>query len=149
MAAKRKKVLTPGRMRLAKAYAAHGSVKIAAQAADMTINAAYTAMHDPGVQAIIKREQLHVLITEGVPVAVRSLIEIAREGKNESARNMASKEILALARMNPEAITEEALDGATIAELQALLERTKAHNAEHAKVIDAEVIEVEEPGAFD
>lgn len=147
MAAKRKKTLTPGRVRLAKAYAAHGSVKVAASVAEMSVPAAYTAMHDPGVQAVVKREQLHLLVVKGVPVAVKALVDIAGDvNERGSTRVMASKEILAIAKVSPDAITEEALDGATIAELQALLERTKAHNAEHAKVIDAEVIE---PGALD
>ena len=144
--AKGKRQLTPGRVKLARAYAATGSVKAAAAMADMALPSAYQAMHDPGVQEIVKREQLHLLVTVGVPIAVKSLIQVSRDGKNESARNMASKHILDLARMNPEAITEDALDGATIAELQALLERTKDHNAKHAMVIDAEVIE---PGALD
>jgi hypothetical protein len=145
--ARGKKQLTPGRLKLAKAYAAHGSIKVAAQAADMSLPAAYTAMHDPGVQAIIKREQLHKLVVEGVPIAVKALVDIAGDDEERgSTRVMAAKEILHLAQVNPEAITEEALDGATIAELQALLERTKDHNARHAQVIDAEVIE---PGALD
>lgn len=115
--------------------------------AGMALPSAYPAMHDPGVQAIIKREQLHKLVVEGVPIAVKALVDIAGdEQERGSTRVMAAKEILHLAQVNPEAITEEALDGATIAELQALLERTKQHNADHAKVIDAEVIE---PGALD
>jgi hypothetical protein len=147
MAAKRKKVLTPGRVRLAKAYAATGSVKAAAAMAGMALPSAYPAMHDPGVQALIKREQLHQLVVRGVPVAVKALVDIAGDPEERgSTRVMASKEILAIAKVSPEAITEEALDGATIAELQALLERTKDHNAKHAMVIDAEVIE---PGALD
>lgn len=149
MAAKRKKVLTPGRMRLAKAYAAQGTVKMAAHAAEMSLPAAYTAMHDPGVQELIKREQLHLLITKGVPIAVRSLLQVSEHGKNESARNQASKEILAIAKMNPDLITDNA-DGKTLQELEAWMERLKAHNAKHAKIIDAEVIEEgEEPGALD
>jgi hypothetical protein len=132
---------------LAKAYAATGSVKAAAAMADMALPSAYQAMHDPGVQAVVKREQLHKLVVQGVPVAVKALVDIAGDvNERGSTRVMASKEILAIAKVSPDAITEEALDGATIAELQALLERTKQHNAEHAKVIDAEVIE---PGALD
>jgi hypothetical protein len=145
--ARGKRQLTPGRLKLAKAYAAHGSIKVAAQEADMSLPGAYTALHDPGVQAVIKREQLHQLVVRGVPIAVKALVDIAGDvNERGSTRVMASKEILAIAKVSPDAITEEALDGATIAELQALLERTKQHNAEHAKVIDAEVIE---PGALD
>ena len=150
MAAKRKKVLTPGRVRFAKAFAAHGSVKVAAQAAELTVNSGYVAMHDPGVQALIKREQLHLLITKGVPIAVRSLLQVSEHGKNESARNQASKEILAIAKMNPDLITESDTDGRTLAELEAWLERMKDHAAHHAKIIDADVIEVDDtPGALD
>lgn len=151
MAAKRKRVLTPGRMRLAKAMAIHGNIKAAAQTAEMTVQSAYTAMHDPGVQAIIKREQLHKLVVEGVPIAVKALVDIAGDDEERgSTRVMAAKEILHIAQVNPEAITEEALDGATIAELQALLERTKAHNAEHATIVEAEVVELDQAaGALD
>jgi phage terminase small subunit len=139
--------LTPKRQLLVKAYAKTGDPQIASREAGLTIQAGYRALHDPGVLTAIKREQLRVLVTDGVPVAVRALIEIAGNPQaKESARVMASKEILSIAKVSPEAITEEALEGATIAELQALLERTKDHNARHAQVIDAEVIE---PGALD
>lgn len=147
MAAKRKRQLTPARVRLAKAYAATGSVKAAAAMADMAVASAYPAMHDPGVQAIIKREQLHKLVVEGVPIAVKALVDIAGDPlQRGSTRVMAADKILTIAKVSPEAITEEALDGATIAELQALLERTKDHNARHATIVDAEVIE---PSALD
>jgi phage terminase small subunit len=144
---KQKRQLTPGRLKLAKAYAQTGNLALAAREAGMHEQSGRVALHDPGVQAMVKREQLHMLVTVGVPVAVKALVEIAGDvNERGSTRVMASKEILAIAKVSPDAITEEALDGATIAELQALLERTKDHNARHAQVIDAEVIE---PGALD
>lgn len=151
MAYGKKRKLTPRRLKVAKVYAETGSRKMAAAAAGMSLPGVCQALHDPNVQALIRREQLHKLVVQGVPVAVAALVEIAGNPlAKDSSRVMASKEILSIAKVSPEALTEEALDGATIAELQALLERTKASNAAAAQVIDAEVIELEPTaGALD
>ena len=114
----------------------------------MHVQSGRVALYDPAVQAMVKREQLHILATVGIPVAVKTLIDVASDTKERgSTRVMAADKILGHA---PELITADALEGADLDQLKAVLDELKAAAAQHAKIIDAEVIEVEdEPGALD
>jgi len=144
----KKRKLTPGRLRLAKVYAQTGDLAIASREAGLALSSGRQALYDPGVQAVIKREQLHILVTVGVPAAVKALIEIVSDTEERgSTRVQAADKIASLVKLSPEGITDDMMDKATLAELQALFDRQASRNAENAKIIDAEVIE--EPGALD
>lgn len=143
---RRKRVLTPGRARLVKAYSKTNSVKAAALEAGMAVTSAYDALRTPDVQAAVMREQMYKLKVEGVPVAVSALIDIASDPtKRESARVMASKAIIQLAQGAP-GVDGKSIDQMTVDEMTAQLEDLRARRAELATVVDAEILE---PGALD
>lgn len=142
-----KRKLTPRRLKLAKTFAQTGNLALAAREAGMHAASGRVALYDPAVQAVVKREQLHILATVGVPVAVKTLIDVASDTKERgSTRVMAADKILSHA---PELITADALEGADLEQLKQIRDELQASAARHAKIIDAEVIEVEEPGALD
>ena len=147
--ARKKQALTPARVRLAKSYAQLGDLSAAAREAGLAASSARAALYDPRVQAIIKREQYHILVTVGVPASVAALIRIVTTSDRDSAVNDAAKQILALAKVSPETLDSGPGDGASLAELELWLEERKAKNAAAARIIDAEVVEVEPAGALD
>lgn len=146
MAWKKKRKLTPGRERLAKAFSQTGSARIAAQEANMTVQSAYIALRTPEVQAAVWREQMYILKVQGVPVAVKALIEVASNPlERGSSRAQAAKIIIEQAREHA-GVDGKSIDQMTIDEMDARLAELKAERADAARTIDAEVIE---PGALD
>lgn len=142
----RKRVLTPGRQRLAKAMAKTNSPKAAALEANMSLVGAYAALKSPEVQAAVWREQMYRLRVIGVPVAISALIDVATNPKERgSSRAQAAKIILDQAREQA-GTGDKSIDQMTADEMQAQLDEIRSRRAELATVVDAEVIE---PGALD
>lgn len=143
---RRKRVLTPGRERLAKAMAKTNSVKAAALEAGMAVTSAYDALRSPDVQAVVWREQMYRLRVIGVPAAVKALIDVATSPTaRDSARVMAADKIMQHAK-EVSGGDGKPIDQMTADEMQAQLDEIRSRRAELATVVDAEVIE---PGALD
>jgi hypothetical protein len=134
---------------LVKAYSQTGSARIAAKEAGMHVNNAYIALRTPEVQAAVMREQMYILRVEGVPVAIKALIDVASNPKERgSSRAQAAKIILDQAKDQPGG-SDKSIDQMTADEMQAQLDEIRSRRAELATVIDAVVIEPEEGGALD
>lgn len=89
---------------------------------------------------------MYHLRVNGVPVAIKALIDVASNpNERGSSRAQASKIILDQAREQSGG-TDKSVDQMTADELQAQLDDLRSRRAELATVIDAEVIE---PGALD
>lgn len=122
------------------------SAKAAALEANISLQGAYAALRDPQVQQIVWREQMYHLRVNGVPVAIKALIDVASNpNERGSSRAQAAKIILDQAREQSGG-TDKSVDQMTADQLQAQLDDLRSRRAELATVIDAEVIE---PGALD
>lgn len=142
----KKRKLTPGRVKLAKAMAKTNSVQAAALEANMSLPGAYAALRAENVQQAVWREQMYILKVKGVPVAIAALIDVAtNENERGSSRAQAAKIILEQAREHA-GVDGKSIDQMTIDEMDARLAELRAERADAAKVIDAEVLE---PGALD
>lgn len=142
----KKRKLTPRRVKLAAAMAKTNSAKAAALEANISLQGAYAALRDPQVQQIVWREQMYHLRVNGVPVAIKALIDVASNpNERGSSRAQAAKIILDQAREQSGG-TDKSVDQMTADQLQAQLDDLRSRRAELATVIDAEVIE---PGALD
>lgn len=112
----------------------------------MAVTSAYDALRTPDVQAAVWREQMYILRVQGVPVAIKTFIEVATSlTARDSARVMAADKIMQHAK-EVGGVGEKSIDQMTADEMQAQLDEIRSRRAELATVIDAEVIE---PGALD
>lgn len=153
MARQAKKSLTNKQALLARVYARTGSIALAEREAGYHKNGGYRALKmNPEIAAQVSREQMYILRTTGVMVAVAALIDVASDPEERgSSRAAASKIILEYTEGKPDSNVSKALEQMTDAELMEALQAAKARRSELAvEVLEAEATTIDipaQPGA--